>query len=154
MTDEAPRLGEFFTFAEMIRTSTGLPNVPTGEARRNLGLLVQHVLDPLRRHLGRPIKVTSGYRCPAVNRKVGGSPQSRHVQGCAADLKVDGLTCHDLVDALQACGVDFDQAIAYAPERGGHLHVQIRLAAPNRKQLLWAPADTLGYLPYTAGVRP
>jgi len=154
MSDEAPRLGEFFTLAELTRTSTGLPNVPTGEARRNLGLLVQHVLDPLRRQVGRPIRVTSGYRCPTVNRAIGGSPQSRHTQGCAADIKAAGMTCHDLIDALRESGIDFDQAIAYANERGGHVHIQIRLAAANRKELLWAPAGTLGYLPYTKGVRP
>jgi hypothetical protein len=150
------RLGEFFTLAEMTRTSTGLENVPGPAVRANLQELVATVLDPLRRHLGRPVRITSGFRSKQVNRRVGGSPHSRHLDGEAADIKVDGLDAHDLVEAIQLAELDFDQVIAYAPERGGHVHLGILAgaAARHRRQLLWAPAGTLSYVPYTAGVRP
>lgn len=150
------RLGEFFTLAEMTRTSTGLENVPGPAVRANMQELVTTVLDPLRRHLGRPVRVNSGFRSLRVNSAVGGSPRSRHLTGEAADIEVDGLDAHDLVEAIQLAELDFDQVIAYAPERGGHVHLGILAgaAARHRRQLLWAPAGTLSYVPYTAGVRP
>lgn len=150
------RLGEFFTLAEMTRTSTGLDNVPGPAVRANMQELVATVLDPLRRHLGRPVRITSGFRSKQVNRRVGGSPHSRHLDGEAADIKVEGLDAHDIVAAILLAELDFDQVIAYAPERGGHVHIGILAgaAARHRRQLLWAPAGTLSYVPYTAGVRP
>ena len=153
-SDLPDRLGEFFTLDELIRTSQPLPNVPTEEQRRNLRELVRLVLDPLRRRLRKPIIVTSGFRSVPVNRAVGGSPRSLHLQGLAADIKVNHLNAADIIAALHDSNIDFDQAIGYALPRGGHTHVQVRLLAPNRRDLLWAPASISGYLPYTAGVTP
>lgn len=153
MTEDPPRLGEFFTLAELMVTSTGLPNVPTSSARLNLKVLVETVLDPLRRHVGRPVRVSSGYRSQQVNRAVGGSPRSAHMTGEAADIKADGMVSLELLQAILAAGIDFDQAIAYHAARGGHVHVGIRvgLASRHRRQLLVAPAGQSGYAPYTLG---
>lgn len=153
MTDERPRLGEFFTLAELLVTSTGLPNVPSSSARLNLKVLVETVLDPLRRHVARPVRVRSGYRSLQVNRAVGGSPRSAHMTGEAADIKVDGMSALELLEAIVAAGLDFDQVIAYHPSRGGHVHVGIRagMAGRHRRQLLIAPAGQSGYAPYTLG---
>ena len=63
----------------------GIDNTPTPDATANLGELVDAVLDPLREKYGRPIHVSSGYRCPRLNRAVGGSATSQHVKGEAAD---------------------------------------------------------------------
>ena len=63
-----------------------IANVPTAEALKNLEQLVCNVLDPLRERWGVPIYVNSGYRCPALNRKVGGSSTSYHLRGMAADI--------------------------------------------------------------------
>lgn len=148
--------GEFFTWAELTRTSTGIDNTPGPTARLNLQELVSTVLDPLRRHLGRPVRINSGFRSSRVNHQVRGSQRSRHLTGEAADIEVDGLDAHDIVAAIQLANLDYDQVIAYAPERGGHVHIGIlaSAAARHRRQLLWAPAGTLSYVPYTAGVRP
>lgn len=152
MTDERPRLGEFFTLAEMMITSTGLPNIPDARARANLQVLVETVLDPLRRHLRRPVRVRSGYRSNQVNHAVGGSKTSRHKTGEAADIKVDELGSIGLLEAILLCDVDFDQIIAYHPLRGGHVHVGIiaGAAARHRKQVLLAPAGG-GYTLWVAG---
>lgn len=152
MTEDPPRLGEFFTLAELMVTSTGLPNVPTSSARLNLRVLVETVLDPLRRHVGRPVRVSSGYRSQQVNRAVGGSPRSAHMTGEAADIKVDGLSSLDLLEAILASGIDFDQVIAYHAGRGGHVHLGIKAGAQarHRRQLLLAPLSG-GYVPYVAG---
>jgi len=145
------RPGRFFTWAELTRTSTGLPNEPDAGHRTNLTVLVQVVLDPLREHLGKPVRVTSGYRSPAVNTRIGGSKTSAHMTGEAVDIKVDDLDAHGIVAALRAIQPPggWDQVIAYAPSRGGHVHIGIKAGAwpRHRKQVLWAPASG-GYEPY------
>ena len=137
------RPGEFFSWAEMETTSTGLANRAPLSARTRLQVLAQCALDPLRRYLKRPIKVTSGYRSHAVNVRVRGSRNSRHKTGEAADIKVEGLSAAELVAAILEAGLSFDQVIGYAPSRGGHVHIQICAGAPgrHRMQLLWAPAS-------------
>jgi len=145
------RPGEFFTWAEFERTGTGLPNEAPPAARANLQLLTQQILDPLRRHLGKPIKVNSGFRSEVVNQAVGGSKTSRHKTGEAADIVCPGMSATELVGAILAAGIDFDQVIAYAPSRGGHVHIGLRCGTPelHRHQILWAPASG-GYEPYRA----
>lgn len=49
-------------------------------------------LDSLRERLGSVLIVTSGYRCAEYNKKIGGSPNSKHIQGLAVDLKVNSST--------------------------------------------------------------
>jgi len=56
-------------------------------------LLVQ-ILERVRGHFGRPVRVTSGYRCPTHNRNVGGATRSQHLRGTAADIQVDGVAAH------------------------------------------------------------
>ena len=58
--------------------------------------LITKVLDPLREHWGSPIFVTSGYRCPLLNRKVGGVPTSYHLKGQAADIRAKNMRNGDL----------------------------------------------------------
>jgi uncharacterized protein YcbK (DUF882 family) len=48
-------------------------------------------LEMIRNHFGRPVKVTSGYRCTNYNKQVGGAPDSRHLQGLAVDVVVVGI---------------------------------------------------------------
>lgn len=149
------RPGEFFSWAELETTSTGLPNRAPLSAQYRLQILAQRVLDPLRRHIKRPIRVTSGYRSHAVNLRVRGARNSRHKTGEAADLKVEGMSAAELVAAILEAGLSFDQVIAYAPSRGGHVHLQICAGAPgrHRMQLLWAPASG-GYEPFTLPAAP
>lgn len=116
-----------------------------GLSRVSPRLLV--ALEDLRARLGhRPIIVTSGFRCPAHNRAVGGSPGSRHLVGQAADVIVPGLdfrtvwTQARLVPALVRGG------IGLYPD-SGHVHLDVRPDGPAR----WAvrsgqwidPADLL-----------
>lgn len=55
-------------------------------------------LERLRLHIGRPINISSGYRCPDHNRAVGGVWNSQHVKGTAADIYVDGMGVRTYVD--------------------------------------------------------
>ena len=81
---------KYFTLKELTRSTTatakGIDNTPTPEVEKNLTLLVENVLDPLREIYGKPITVNSGYRCPELNKSVGGSKTSDHVKGFAADI--------------------------------------------------------------------
>lgn len=96
------KLSPHFTVGEMLRSGTairlGVKNVPeehpedgltNEEVVENLRLLAVKVLEPLRRRVGRVI-VTSGYRCQALNRAVGGVATSQHLCGQAADIHVTG----------------------------------------------------------------
>lgn len=148
-TDGKP--GDFFTWYEFERTGTRLPNAAPTRARTCLMILCAYALDPLRRQVDKPLLITSGYRSPQVNAKIGGSKTSAHMTGEAADVKCPGLDAHDLVEAIRLADIDFDQVIAYAPSRGGHVHIGIKAGAPSRhrRQVLWAPASG-GYEPYKA----
>lgn len=81
---------KYFTINELTKSSTaeakGIDNTPAPEVERNLTALVDNVLDPLREIYGKPITVNSGYRCPELNKAVGGSATSDHVKGFAADI--------------------------------------------------------------------
>lgn len=137
--------GEFFSWAEFERTSQPYPNEIPAVARVNIRLLVQRCLDPLRRRLDRPVRVTSGYRSAAVNEAVGGHPQSWHKYGLAADIKVAGMTSVELLKELWLMEPNVTTIIGYAPERGGHVHVDIDLGREGRRWL-WAPPGG-GYVP-------
>ena len=81
-----------FTIKELVRSDTatrlGINNMPPASAVKALNALVDNVLDPLRDAWGGPIHVNSGYRCPRLNRIVGGTPSSQHQRGEAADINV------------------------------------------------------------------
>lgn len=81
---------KYFTIKELTKSSTaedkGIDNTPTQEVERNLTALVDNVLDGVREIYGKPITVNSGYRCPELNKAVGGSATSDHVKGFAADI--------------------------------------------------------------------
>lgn len=80
------KLSENFTLEEMCATSVGAENEPALYHIENLKRLVIDLLQPARNLYGKPIKVNSGFRSQAVNKKVGGSPSSQHCKGEAADL--------------------------------------------------------------------
>ena len=125
-----------FTLAELTATKTGLPNALPKHLEPNLRALAENVLQPTRDALG-AVKVTSAYRSPAVNSKVGGAKTSQHVQGQAADLKFDGgndVLFHWIKDNL-----DFDQLIwEFGSDTApSWVHVSYS-SSKNRKQILKA----------------
>ena len=60
------------------------------------------VLDALRDEINRPLMITSGCRCPDHNRRVGGRPESKHLQGIAADVLANGVPPKDIYQHLAA----------------------------------------------------
>jgi hypothetical protein len=130
------RPGQFFTWAELTVTSRAPTNDPGEDEQAALVALCAAVLDPLRRHLGKPVRVNSAYRSPAVNAAVGGSKTSQHMRGEAADIKVDGMEVEDVARAIIACATEYDQLIVERKGGGAWIHVSYALGRKNRLQLL------------------
>lgn len=131
------KLSENFTLQELSKTSTGLENTPDKKQTDSLRQLAINVLQPARDALG-PIKVTSAYRSPAVNSKVGGAASSQHTRGEAADLMMAGGQ-KKLLEWLIA-NVEFDQIISEFPDANGNpqwVHVSYKEVG-NRNQKLKA----------------
>lgn len=85
------KLSNNFTLEELTKSATAtrlkINNTPTKEATNNLTKLAINVLQPIRDAWGAPIVVTSGYRCPALNKATNGSKTSQHMTGAAADIR-------------------------------------------------------------------
>ena len=82
---------KYFTLEELLYSATAISRKIdntqiTDSIRANLIALVENVLDPAREKLGVPVLVSSGYRCPQLNKIVGGVSNSQHMRGEAADL--------------------------------------------------------------------
>lgn len=124
------QIGQHFTLDELTVTSQPWPNRPNTLEIVNLTRLVALVLDPLRVRLGKPIKVTSGYRSPVVNEAVGGAASSQHVRGEAADIKVAGMTPTEVARAIRSLALPVDQCIIEYDDGagGGWVHVSCSLA--------------------------
>jgi uncharacterized protein YcbK (DUF882 family) len=100
-------------------------NIPNREEVANLRVLVEHVLDPVRTEWGSPIIVSSGYRCPLLNREVGGVEGSYHIRGMAADIyDPKGLT-EGLFWRLRELYCDHKVPITecYYDHKHGYVHV-------------------------------
>lgn len=130
-------LGRYFTVAELCHSGTAvrlnMSNQPGPREMQALSNLCQFILDPLRAEIKRPIVITSGYRSPAVNRKVGGAPRSQHMLGEAADIVVPGMTPAQVIRVVHGMRLPFDQAIE---EFGEWVHISYGRA--HRRQTLRA----------------
>lgn len=127
----------YFTISELTRSDTarrlGIDNRPPASAVAALHALVDNVLDPLREAWGGPIHVNSGYRCPELNRIVGGTSTSQHQRGEAADITVGTRSGNRrLLALIRRLNLPVDQCI---DEKGCRwIHVSHR---PNRNRRLY-----------------
>lgn len=115
------KLTEHFQLSEFTRSATARRrhidnsidlSIPSGQSVvANLKNLCEQVLEPLRQHFNVPIVISSGYRCPALNRAVGGAVNSQHMTGEAADIHIpDTATGNEwFIWIMKNC--DFDQLI-------------------------------------------
>ena len=131
-----------FCLDEFIKSDTakakGISNLPDTRAVVNISALCINVLEPLRVAMGHPVKIGSGYRCPALNKAVGGVSNSQHLTGQAADLCIDG----DLAKGKKWFAwirdhCEFDQLIWEHNSKGNYwVHVSFRADGKNRKQVI------------------
>ncbi len=139
------QLSEHFNLKEFTKSETAIrkriDNTPNLEHANNLKMVCENILEPVRKHFGKPVRINSGYRGPALNKAVGGSAKSQHCNGEAVDFEIDGLPNPDLAKwVAQNC--DFDQIILefYDPKEGpnsGWVHASYS-KGKNRKQKLTA----------------
>ena len=131
-----------FSLEELLASSTakarGIKNVPTNAEVVALCALVFNVLQPLRDAMQEPIKIGSGYRCPALNKAVGGVWNSQHMKGEAVDLCIDGDKQKGrrwMEWIIEHC--DFDQIIWEHNSKGSYwVHVSFRTDGKNRRQVI------------------
>ena len=133
-----------FTLSEMTKSETalrhGMDNTPGDTEIANLKLLAEKVLQPIRDHYKRGVKVNSGFRHPDVNARVGGSRTSDHTRGMAADIEIPGVANAELAEWIQQ-NLDYTQLILefYTPgvPDSGWVHVSYD-PANLKKQVLTA----------------
>jgi len=90
-----------FSLAELSKTNVrNVDNTPDKIIINNLKQLAEHILQPLRDAMGKPVTISSGYRSPAVNTAIGGSPTSDHCKGMAADIEIAGVSNYDLANYI------------------------------------------------------
>jgi hypothetical protein len=145
------RLSKNFVLSEITRSNTakrkGISNVPEKEHLENLQRLISNLIQPMRDELG-PIRVTSGYRSPKLNRSIGGSKKSQHCKGEALDLQFwkEGQLCNkEVYDWILNSNLEFDQMINEFDF--SWIHISLRKEG-NRKQVLEAYKDDDGDTAY------
>lgn len=136
------QLSPHFTLEELTSSNKAkalkIDNTPSAEIIENLKALAL-ALELLRSVLAAPIKISSAYRCPALNAAVGGSKTSAHVQGLAADITVDGMTPRQICEKILAVGLPFQQMICedVSPEHpdGRWVHYGISLPVGDKSTM-------------------
>ena len=102
---------EHFSLQELCFTNhRQFDNTPNAEQTENLQRLAEF-LEKVRSLLGKPILIDSAFRSPEVNQAVGSTNKSQHLRGCAADFRVPGMTPAEVVKAIVASDLRYDQII-------------------------------------------
>ena len=142
------QLSEHFSLTELtvseIAARKGLDNLPEGVALENLSRLAEK-LEEVRKVIGKPIMINSAYRSPEVNSAVGGVKTSQHCLGCAADIRVPSMTPDEVVKAIIASKIQYDQLIR---EFDSWTHISIPNTAdatPRNQTLIIDKAGTRPY---------
>lgn len=133
-----------FTLSEMTKSETalrhGIDNTPGEQEMSALKVLAEKVLQPIRDHFQKGVKVNSAYRSPEVNQKVGGSRTSDHCRGQAADIEIPGVANAELAQWI-VNNLEFRQVILEFYTQGipdsGWVHVSY-VPEDNKKQVLTA----------------
>lgn len=145
--DPQKKLSENFTLGELIASDTAkklkIDNTPTLLAMSHLEELCRELLQPIREAWGKPIKVTSGYRCHRLNRAVGGSPTSAHPMGWAADIKPTSGSYADfekfVIEFLKKSDLKWDQVIRETANGGKSkwLHIGLKNGAGRQRKMIF-----------------
>lgn len=145
------KLSKNFTLAEITHSNTakrlGIKNEPNKKHLQNIQQLISGVVQPLRSAIG-PIRVSSGYRSPNLNRAIGGSTKSQHCRGQALDLQFwerGEMNNKKIYDWILSSGIEFDQMINEFDYSWIHISFN---EEKNRKQVLEAYKDEDGDTKY------
>lgn len=136
------KISKHLTLEELITSQTatrkGIDNTPSAQVISNLKLVAEKVFEPLREGLGKPIKISSGYRSPALNKAIGGAKNSQHTTGEALDLQgMGGLKNSEIFNYIKN-NLDYSQLIwEYGTDKEpAWVHVSYKKSG-NQKQILY-----------------
>ena len=153
------KLSEHLDLAEVTRSDSakrkGISNMPTPEHLENFKKLALNIFEPIRKHFGVPIMISSGYRSKALNTAIGGSLTSQHCTGEAIDIDMDGTAngvTNKMVFEFIKSNLNFDQLIWEfgTKEAPDWVHVSFESTGKQRKQILRAikSGGKTAYQPY------
>ena len=136
------KISKHLTLEELTRSQTAtrkrINNKAPMHVIENLKLLAEKVFEPTRKHFGKPIRISSGYRSVALNKEIGGSKNSQHIQGQAIDIQgTNGITNLEIFNYIKD-NLIFDQLINEYPNSKGEpswVHVSYSRLR-NRKMVL------------------
>ena len=139
-------LTEHFSLEELIITEhREFDNTPDDSEKNNLKRVAE-LLEQVKSAIGgKPVMVNSAFRCKQVNDAVGSKDTSQHRVGCAADIRIPGMTPDEVVQAIMAAGLPYDQLIREF-DRWTHISVPNEPGGTPRGQVLII--DKEGTRPY------
>jgi hypothetical protein len=139
------RLSSCFNLEDFALSETaireGLDNTPPADVVEGLRQLAENVLEPVKAQFDTRPQISSGYRCPALNSRIGGVPDSQHITGQAVDFELPG---QDLLEV--ACwmrdSLDYDQLLL--ERAGGKVWIHCSYVSPsaNRREVKWFDGAT------------
>jgi hypothetical protein len=133
------QLSEHFSLAELTASETAdrlnIDNTPDTSEMANLVRLATFLEEVKTVLGGKPVMINSAFRCKEVNDAVGSKDTSQHRIGCAADIRVPSMTPDEVVKAVIASGIGFDQIIREF-DRWTHISIPSEAGANPRKQAL------------------
>lgn len=127
--------------SELIHSDTAtrlkINNMPDINSLDNLLNLICGCLQPIRELLNRPMIITSGYRCKALNSAVGGVKNSAHLYGRAADFIINGLSPNDIIEIVKKSGIKYTQMIEEHSGTNHWVHIEYNPKNLKRETLLY-----------------
>ena len=145
------KLTEHFSLEELTHTDhREYDNTPNDSELENLKRLAEFLEEVKVVLGGKPVMINSAFRSKAVNDAVGSKDSSQHRVGCAADLKVPSMTPDDVIKAVIASNLGYDQVIREfaTPTGGGWTHISIPNtpdAKPRKQALIIDKQGTRAY---------
>lgn len=149
------QISQYVSYEEAVKSQTAerknIPNQPNTEQTENMKYVARNVFDKVREAMGVPLYVSSFFRSPALNKAIGGSKTSEHMEGCAIDI--DHPTLNKQIFEYIKDNLPFNQLIwEFGDEDSpAWVHVSLRKDGENKKQVLVAYKDKAGktkYKPY------
>jgi putative chitinase len=139
------QLSEHFSLEELTHTDhREFDNTPTDKELANLVRLA-NFLEVVKAVLGgKPIVINSAFRSAQVNAAVGSKDSSQHRTGCAADIRVPGMTPDEVMKSIRSADIEFDQAIREF-DRWTHISIPAEGVAPRKTALIIDRSGTRGY---------
>jgi len=125
------KVGKHFKLYEFFRSKIAITHNIDNKTKNqsvieNIMLLTEHCLDPIRENFDKPVYITSGYRCPKVNKLAEGTSTSEHLIGRASDIVVEGVDIKELFEWCKT-NLKFNQLILETPKKGNSwVHISYR----------------------------